>query len=201
VQQQQLEADEKAAAAKASAEFALRRGEKAALAAENQQLLAARRAARERERDADRAALEQVLAAHRQETQQKLVDKRQMRVERLEYMDFLRQRRDEEKRLEAELDRITQAALDRDNAKRDMVMLKEELARAELMKQVKQARHDQLNDKSQYRAALRSLGRGVPRLASPRRVTTHSLSLHGMAWHGIGWLVVGLVVGWLVGWR
>jgi hypothetical protein len=70
-----------------------------------------------------------------------------MRVETLEYLEFLRQRKEEERRLEAELDRLTAEALGRDNAKRDMQMLKEELARQELMRQVKQTRSDQMTEK------------------------------------------------------
>ncbi len=129
-----------------------KRKDKATLAVENAAFLAERLAQKQAEREAERAMVEKVLNAHRAETHQKLVDKRQMRMERLEYMEFLRQRKAEEKKLERELERLTQAALDRDNHKRDMVMLKEELARAELAKQVQQARSDQLIEKSNVRA-------------------------------------------------
>lgn len=36
-----------------------------------------------------------------------------MRMERLEYMDYLRKRKEEEKKMEAELDRLTKEILDR----------------------------------------------------------------------------------------
>lgn len=170
--QRQLDADEAAAKAKAEADAVQRTRDKAAVAKENAEFLALRREQKQKERDAEKAILEKVLAAHRQETHQKLIDKRQMRTERLEYLEFLRQRRAEEKKLEAELERITQQALDRDNHNRDMVLLKEELARQELMKQVHAARHDQMADRKDAAA------RAAKELALEKTLMQRELQLY-----------------------
>jgi len=101
----------------------------------------------EQERLRERAEIEIILNQHRADTHQMLIDKRQMRMERFEYMEFLRQRKEEEKKIEDEMERLTHESLNRDNQKQDIRYKKEMAAREELMRQVNEQRIEQMKQK------------------------------------------------------
>lgn len=113
----------------------------------NEELLRQRQEAFRRQREEDRLTLERKMAEYKEDTVRAENDKAAQRRDLIEFRNFIRRRKEEEARMERELERLVQEDLDRSNAQRDAVWERERLARERLLADVYATRADQLQEK------------------------------------------------------
>jgi hypothetical protein len=142
--QQILAMDAKAAKEKAEEDLERKREINRQNAAYNEQLLRERHERFEREREAERQDLMAKMAAYREDTIRQENNIAQQRADIVEFRNYLARRREEERRMEVEMERLIQEDLDRSNARRDVQWEKERLAREKLMKEVYDTRAKQV---------------------------------------------------------
>lgn len=142
--QRQMEEDERQAKEQAYLQEKAKKAQMQKIKEFNDKTFAARRQAAERQRLQEMYDLEMKLEMHRQETDQKGREKQKMREDIAAYQQYLRDRKEEERKMEAELDRLCKLEMDKVNSKRDMQWMKERLAREKLMKEVYESRREQI---------------------------------------------------------
>ncbi len=147
-----LEMDARAAHEKSISEHERKRALQRDTVAYNEQLQAEREAAYKAQREADKADLYAKMEEYKSDTLRVENDKARQRADILEFRAYLRKRKEEEKRMEAEMDRLVQEDLDRSNLARDVAWEREKLARAKLMKGVYETRAQQLDERAFSRA-------------------------------------------------
>jgi len=126
------------------------------VAAWNAELMERKREERRLKDLEDKKIIEAQLADYEEELKRKRLTKEAMQKEMVAYKAFLQARREEERKLEEELDRITQAHLDASNAKQDALWERERQARERLMQEVDRARKEQLEAKQRAKEEERA---------------------------------------------
>lgn len=96
------------------------------------------------QRDEEIQDLNDKMSAHRAELDAKAAKRDMMRKDMNAYMKYLGEQRDEQKRIQAELDRLTSQEQDRENAKRDAQWKREQDTRDRLKEDVYRGRAQQL---------------------------------------------------------
>jgi len=147
-----LEMDALAAHDKAVADHERKRNLQRETVAYNEQLQLEREEAYKRQRAQDKADLAAKMEEYREDTRRVENDKAAQRRDILEFRAYLRRRKEEEMRMEKEMERLVQEDLDRANMARDLQWERERLARDRLMRGVYEARSAQLADKAAARA-------------------------------------------------
>jgi len=147
-----LEMDARAAHEKSIADHERKRALQRDTVAYNEQLQAEREAAYRAQRAADKAELQQKMAEYKEDTLRVENDKARQRADILEFRAYLRRRKEDERRMEQELERLVQEDLDRANLQRDVQWERERLARDRLMKDVYDTRARQMDDKAAAKA-------------------------------------------------
>lgn len=147
-----LDMDAAAAAEKAAAEHARKRQLQRDTVAYNEQLQREREEAYRRQREEDKADLWAKMEEYKEDTRRVENDKAAQQRDIVEFKAYLQRRREEERRMELEMERLIQEDLDRSNLKRDLQWEKERLAREKLMREVYEGRSAQLAEKARRRA-------------------------------------------------
>lgn len=117
----------------------------------NDKTLAAKAETQRRQEEQDARDLAMQLAAMQAESEEKAANKAKMREDALNYQSYLRQRKEEERVMDIELERLVKDEMDRANSKRDMQWMRERLAREQLLKDVYEGRAIQVIQKEKER--------------------------------------------------
>ena len=143
-----LEMDALAAHEKSMREQDRKRALQRDTVAYNESLQAQREEAYRAQRAQDKADLLAKMQEYKEDTAREENSKLAQRRDILEFRNYLRRRKEEERRMEMEMERLVQEDLDRSNAQRDLQWEKERLARDKLMKNVYETRSAQLEEKA-----------------------------------------------------
>ena len=147
-----LAMDARALQQKQIAEHERKRALQKETVAYNEQLQAEREAAYRAQRAKDKADLWAKMEEYRTDTLREENKKAAQCRDILEFRAYLRKRKEEERKMELEMERLVQEDLDRSNAQRDLQWEKERLARDRLMKGVYETRAQQLEEKARVKA-------------------------------------------------
>jgi hypothetical protein len=147
-----LEMDARAAHEKSIAEHERKRALQRDTVAYNEQLQAERAAAYARQRAQDKADLHAKMEEYKEDTLRVENDKARQQADIVQFRAYLRRRKEEERRMELEMERLVQEDLDRSNLQRDVQWERERLAREKLMKGVYETRALQLSEKAADKA-------------------------------------------------
>jgi hypothetical protein len=136
---------EQAEAERARQERVLRKAEQARAVSEwNEESLRLKKEAKARQHHADNVEMQQQLAEYEAELQRKRADRLGMQREMAAYRDYLIARKAEERRIEAELERVTSEYQQLSNAKQDAEWKRNQDRRAKLMSEVHAMRQQQI---------------------------------------------------------
>jgi trichoplein keratin filament-binding protein len=117
----------------------------------NEEFLARKKREWEERREAERKEMLTKLAKFEKDEMLSRSNIHAMQMEMQSYRNYLMERREKEKALERELERLTKLHLDKANAKQDETWRRERLAREKLMQEVFNARNEQVQQKEAYR--------------------------------------------------
>jgi len=121
------------------------------IAGYNEQLQEEKRRGFEAQRIEERRILHAKMEEYAEDTQRHANDRDAMRKDIQEYRLYLQRRKEEEARMEQEMERLVAEDLARANAQRDAVWDRERLAREKLMRDVYSSRAEQLIHKQQLK--------------------------------------------------
>lgn len=113
----------------------------------NQEFLANKEAAARAKMESERNEMRQKMREYEHDLEEQNLDKERIQQEMREYHIFLQRRKEEEKIMEAEMERLTQQELDRANADRDKARIANDLARERLMQDVLRTRDIQIKER------------------------------------------------------
>lgn len=167
----QLQEDARAAELRRQEEYKRKLEQGKAVTAWNDEFLQRKKDEKRLREEAERMEIAIKMANYQKDTQAKQADKEAMQREMVEYREYLLARKEEEKRLERDLERLTKEYLDKENARRDAQHEKEQAARDKLLHEVLEGRKQQLEAKGQSR------DRRAQELAEERKWLAQDLEL------------------------